>query len=75
MFLVLGAGVLIAILALSIECCVYYFKRRIMDIDTSASIVSVSSTTTSGNHLRVPVDWDYDDSRSMRAGRFSRSSI
>ncbi|XP_034950331.1 ionotropic receptor 21a [Chelonus insularis] len=75
MFLVLGAGILIASLALLIECVVHIFRKKFSgNFDTRTSMES-NITMPQTSFLEVLEPWDLRSSSNLRPQRFSRSSI
>ncbi|THK32945.1 ionotropic receptor 21a [Diachasma alloeum] len=77
MFLILGAGTLLAFLTLSIECCVHLWKKRYSnDVGHTmdGSTVVSETITPKMNHFRGLDMWAPDGSTSKRR-RFSISSI
>ncbi|XP_057329034.1 ionotropic receptor 21a [Microplitis mediator] len=75
MFLVLGAGILIASLVLLIECCVNGFKKKDTVADTTTTFTSLA-TTPRMSFLTVPKPWDIESSNCPpRPRRFMRGSI
>nr|AQN78512.1 ionotropic receptor 6 [Meteorus pulchricornis] len=74
MFLVLGAGVLIAALALTIECCVKVYKEKFSGIITDAhTSVTSDATVPPMDYLKVydPRNSEGSDTGMRRYNRFS----
>ncbi|XP_063977989.1 ionotropic receptor 21a-like isoform X2 [Diachasmimorpha longicaudata] len=77
MFLLLSAGTLLAFLTLSIECCVYLWrKRHLKDVGhkTDVSTIVSEATTPKMNHFRGLDMWA-PDRLTPRRRRFSINSI
>ncbi|KAG8034794.1 hypothetical protein G9C98_007870 [Cotesia typhae] len=76
MFLVLGAGILIASLVLGIECCLKRLKKKHTVADAGTTFTSLA-TTPRMSFLTVPNQpWDIENSNcSPRPRRFIRGSI
>ncbi|KAK0074404.1 hypothetical protein PV326_012477, partial [Microctonus aethiopoides] len=63
MFLVLGAGILIAGLVLAIECCVKVYEKKFTGFTIEAGTTVISNATTPQmNHLQVLNPWEFEAS-------------